>query len=183
MSLKDAALREAVVKLLSELVAGELKAVRAEVQSGLDTAATDSGTRQIAVSLPDGTRVATISLTEPSPEATVVDEAEFVAWAREQYPDARDTRIVRDIRPWKRAELLGQMTAAGVPEVQVVDEDTGEITATHTVPGVEIRPTRARSHSVRFAKTGRDDILAAWRGGQLGAAVPPALAPAEGGAA
>ncbi|MFB7899956.1 hypothetical protein ACFC1B_26935 [Streptomyces xiamenensis] len=183
MSLKDAALREAVVKLLSELVGAELKSVRAEVQSGMDTAATDSGTRQIAGSLPDGTKVATISLTEPSPEATVTDDRAFTEWAREQYPDARDTRIVRDIKAWKRAELLGEMTAAGVPEVQVVDEESGEITATHTVPGVEIRPTRARTHSVRFGKTGRDDILAAWRGGQLGAAVPPALAPAEGGAA
>ena len=178
MSLKDDALREAVVKLLSELVGGELKAVRGDVQAGLDAAAKETGTRQIAVTLPDGTKVATISLTAPSPEATVVDEPAFFAWAREQYPDARDTRIVKDIKPWKRAELLGQMTAPGVPQVQVVDQDTGEITATHTVPGVEIKATRARSHSVRYAKDGRDAILAALRGGQLVGKVPAALAPA-----
>lgn len=171
MSLRDHAAREAILKALYDAIGDELKACRADVQAGLDEAQETSGTRQIVATLPDGTVVAKISLTEPKPEARVTDEAAFTAWAVKAYPSEIKREyvgVVTSVQPAFTTRLLGQMTAAGVP----CDPDTGEL-----VPGVEIRATRGRSHSVRFEKTGREDVGEAWRRGELAHVVLPELAP------
>ncbi len=171
MSLATAAAREAVLKALSDRIGEELKAVRLEVQAGLDEA---TGVRQVAATLPDGTLVAKISLTDPTPAATVADPDTFLAWVRDHHP-AGDANIVRrfvtEIRPAFTTALLGEITAAGVP--QWCNQETGEV---HDVPGVEIRATRGRSHSVRFEKDGRDLVAKAWQAGQLADLVLPQLA-------
>jgi hypothetical protein len=90
--------------------------------------------------------------------------------------------VIREVRPTFQALLLAEMTAAGV--TKWVDKDTGEV---HDVPGVEIKPARARTHSVTFTRAskklpggGRELVRAAWRGGALSEALP-ALAAAPGG--
>lgn len=170
MTLKELATREAILKALHDAIGEELKACRAAVQAGLDEAQETTGTRQIAVSLPDGTVVAKVSLTEPKPAAVVTDETAFTAWVRDNHPTEVERRFVTEVRPAFATKILGEITAAGVP--QWADPETGEI---HDVPGVEIRATRARSHSVRFDKGGREAIGAAWRAGALAGLVLPEL--------
>ncbi|AJC60187.1 hypothetical protein [Streptomyces sp. 769] len=170
--IKAATTREAVLKALLDEVKAAYEEARTEVQHHLDAAQEATGARQFAASLPDGTKVGTISLTGGEPAAQIVDEQAFTAWARTAFPAERVTRIVKEMRAAFVERLLGEMTAAGVP--QIVDPASGEV---HEVPGVEIRPTRRRSHSVRFAKGGKGLVGEAWRTGVLAPLVLPMLAP------
>jgi len=170
MSLNDAAAREAVLKALSDRIGEALKEARAEVQAELDAAA---GVRQIEARLPDGKLVAKVSLTDPAPAATVTDPEAYLAWVRDRHPAGQANvtrRLVTEVRPAFTTALLAEITAAGVP--QWCDEETGEV---HAVPGVEIRATRSRSHSVRFEKTGRELVAEAWQAGLLADVVLPQI--------
>lgn len=166
---------EAVLKALADAVAGRLRAVRADMQAALDAT---GGVRQISASLPDGTEVAKISLTDPKPEAVITDPDAFRDWVVKNAPTEISRRVVTEVRDAYKAQLLNQMTAAGRPEI--CHKETGVLEA---VPGVEVKATRARSHSVRFAKTGKDAIGAAWRNGELVADLMPQLGAGEGDAA
>jgi hypothetical protein len=168
MSLADLAATEAVLKALADQIEGQLKKVRADMQAGMDAA----GATQVTAKLPDGTQVAKISLSDPKPAAMVTDPEAFLAWVRDHHPDkdAIVRRFVTEVRPATQAALLADMTAAGVP--QWCDPETGEL---HSVPGVQIRATRSRSHRVLLSDDGRDAIAQAWRNGELAAVVLPEL--------
>lgn len=177
---KAATTREAVLKALLEEVKEAYEGARTDVQHLLDRQEQATGARQFAAALPDGTKVGTVSLTGGERAAQIVDEDAFTAWAREAYPAEAVTRIVKTVRATFTARVLDEMTAAGA--ARIADPDTGEL---HDVPGVEIRPSRARSHSVRFSRKsktnprdGRELVGEAWRSGELAALVLPALAPA-----
>lgn len=169
MSLQDAAAREAVLKALADRIGEEYKKARAEVQAELDA---NRGLQQVAALLPDGRRVAKISLTAPDPAAVVTDPDAYLAWVRDHHPGTDNVvrRVVTEVRPAFTTALLAELTAAGVP--QWCDTETGEV---HTVPGVEIRATRSRGHSVRFEKTGRELVAEAWQAGLLTDLVLPEL--------
>jgi hypothetical protein len=164
----DAITREAVLKTLLDTIDAEYKAARAAVQEALDAQAAASGAKSFDAKLPGGVTVGTVTLTGGGTAAAVTDTAAFTEWVRERYPSEMTVRIVREVREAWQADLLARATAAGA----AVDTDTGE-----EIPGVEIRPSRARSHSVRFAKDGRALVGEAWRTGLLGP-VLPAIAPA-----
>ncbi|MFE0877285.1 hypothetical protein ACFW4X_20920 [Streptomyces smyrnaeus] len=176
-AVKSATTREAVLKALLDEVKEAYEEARTDVQHLLDQQEKATGARQFAAALPDGTKVGTVSLSGGDPAAQIVDEDAFTEWAREAYPAEAVTRIVKTVNAAFTAKLLEEMTAAGV----AADPATGE-----AVPGVEIKATRRRSHSVRFSpksKTnpggGRALVGEAWRRGELASLVLPALAPAE----
>lgn len=156
--MQQLALEEASLKALADAIADRLKEVKVSMQEALD----NGGVSRIDATLPDGTKVATISRTDPKPAAIVTDPDVFREWVRAHVPGEITSRLVTEVRPAYATSLMAQMTAAGIPEV--FDKDTGEV---HTVPGVEIRATRSRTHSVRPTTGGRDAIAAAWRDGQL----------------
>lgn len=164
---KAATTREAVLKALLDEVKAAYESARTEVQHLLDQQERFTGARQFSAALPDGSKVGTVSLTGGDATAQVTDDEAFTAWAREAYPAEAVTRLVKTVSAAFTTKLLDEMTAAGV----AVDPNTGE-----RVPGVEIRPTRKRSHSVRFSTTGRDAVADAWRAGTLAPLVLPALA-------
>lgn len=166
---------EAVLKALADAVAARLRAVRADMQEALDAT---GGVRQVSANLPDGTEVAKISLTDPKPEAVITNPDAFRDWVVKNAPSEISRRVVTEVRDSYKALLLNQMTASGRPEI--CDTETGVL---ETVPGVEVKATRARSHSVRFAKTGKDAIGEAWRNGQLAADLMPQLGAGDGDAA
>jgi hypothetical protein len=170
MTLKDAAAREAYLKTLLDAVDGAYKATRAEVQELLDAAARETGTQKLGVALPDGTQVATVSLSSGSAEARVTDQDAFTAWVRTEFPSEVERQFVTTVRASFTARVLKELTAAGSTEW--ADPESGVI---HDVPGVQMTPARARTHSVRFAKTGRDDVMAAWRKGLLAHVALPEL--------
>ena len=170
MSLKDAAAREAVLKTLLDAVKTEYDAARAETQELLDAAAQETGARQVAVTLPDGPDIATVSLSSGEATAKVIDEEAFTAWVIEHFGSEVERKFVTTVRKAFTDRLLKEMTAAGVPEY--ADPETGVI---HEVPGVAMAPARARTHSVRFKKDGRDQVMAFWREGRLTGVVLPEL--------
>ncbi|MFE9340837.1 hypothetical protein [Streptomyces sp. NPDC007063] len=178
---KAATTREAILKALLDEMKEAYEEARTDVQHLLDQQEAATGARQFAAALPDGTKVGTVSLSNPEPKAKITDDDAFTAWVRETYPAESVTRIVKTVQTSFTAKVLAEMTAAGV--ARVVDEETGEV---HDVPGVEIKATRSRTHSVRFSpksKTspggGRGLVGEAWRRGELASLVLPALAPAE----
>jgi len=181
MNLRELALEEATLKALADHVTDRLKAVRTELQQSLDAAEQESGTRQIVATLPDEHRtpIATLSLTDPKPEAKVIDADAFKAWVMATYPGEIERRFVTEVRPAFLDKVLGEMTAAGV--ARLVDTETGELH--DDVPGVAVKATRSRNHSLRFKPAGREAIAAAWQAGTLGLpGVTPAAVESGSGA-
>ncbi|MGW1949934.1 hypothetical protein ACWCRC_37215 [Streptomyces sp. NPDC001940] len=158
MDLAQLALEEAALKALSDTVNDRLKEVKNAMQEQLVT----NGISKVTASLPDGTKVATISRSDAKPAAVVIDDDAFLAFVRSIAPAEVTTRLVTEVRPAYRTTLLAQMTAAGV--ARIVDTDSGEL---HDVPGVEVKATRALTHSVRPSSGGKEAIAEAWRTGQL----------------
>lgn len=163
-SLRELATQAAVLKLLAERVTAAQKDVRKRTQAALDAAAERDGVERIAAELPTGEAVATIGLRKGETGPVVVDEEALARWVRATWPDEpwTETRIVRTVKPWRLAELLGEMEAAGA--TKVVDKTTGEVL---DVPGVVIKPTRARTHGITWRKGGKDATAEAWRTGVL----------------
>lgn len=158
MDMQQLALEEAALKTLADVIGDRLKDVKAQMQEALDT----TGASRVEAKLPDGTKVATISMTSPKPTAVVTDPDKFLAWVRENSSANIVSRLVTEVRPAYTTALLAEMTAAGVAEV--ADKETGVV---DEVPGVEIRATRSRTHSVRPVDGGREAITEAWRTGAL----------------
>ncbi|MCZ4514536.1 hypothetical protein O3Q52_41685 [Streptomyces sp. ActVer] len=170
MNLKEAAAREAYLKTLLDVVGDAYKAARVETRQALETADQESGTRQVAVSLPGGPDIATVSLSSGSAEARVVDADAYTAWVLQYFGSEIERKFVTGVRKAFTDRLLKQMTAAGRTEWP--DPETGVI---HEVPGVEIAGTRSRTHSVRFKEHGRDKVMTAWREGRLATVALPQL--------
>jgi hypothetical protein len=170
--MQQLALESAALKALADTILARQKEVRAEMQAAL----TETGVGRVDAKLPGGVKVGTISRSDPKPAAVVTDAGAFLAWVRETAKDEVTSRVVTEVRPAYAAALLAEMTAAGTPTW--CDRETGEV---HDVPGVEVRATRAASHSVRLAAGGADLIAEAWRSGLLGhlAALPQIAAGPE----
>ncbi|WP_238782994.1 hypothetical protein [Streptomyces monomycini] len=175
MNVKDAVAREAVLRALLDAIGTAYQQARAEAQQLLDAAAQDHGLRQVAAALPDGRQVAVVSLTGSTAEAQVTDERAFTRWVAAEYPTEVERRFVTTVRPAFAERILHDLTATG--RTAWADPQTGVL---HEVPGVRIAPRRARTHSVRFARTGRADIARAWHDGHLTALALPHL-PADPG--
>lgn len=156
MSMKELARDLAALKTLADAVNARIKTVKADLEQQLD----ESGVTRLDAVLPDGTKVATLSKSQPTLSAQVVDGPAFLAWVREHSP--HNVMTVEQVRGAYQAGLLEEMTKAGAAET--VDEATGEV---HEVPGVEIREGRAPSCSVRPVDGGREAIVAALRDGRL----------------
>ncbi|MCX5161907.1 hypothetical protein OOK39_21940 [Streptomyces sp. NBC_00264] len=189
-SLRDLAIEQAALKLLSERVAAATKDVKKRTQAALDLAAKRDGVERIVAELPNGQAVATVGLRKGETGPVVVDEDAFARWVRQTFPDEQwtETRIVRTVKPWKAAEFLAEMDAAGAPRIVVeaeqVDAVTAEVIAdavVHDVPGVLIKPTRARTHAITWRKEGREAVAEAWRNGRLTGQMSALMAPPEKG--
>lgn len=158
MDMQQLAIEEAALKALADAIGDRLKDVKSQMQEAMDT----TGASRVDAALPDGTKVATISATQPKPTAQVTDPDLFLKWVREHSPHNVTTRLVTEVRPAYTTALLAEMTAAGTAEI--ADRETGVV---EEVPGVEIRATRSRGHSVRPVDGGREAIAEAWRSGAL----------------
>ncbi|MFF5495735.1 hypothetical protein [Streptomyces aquilus] len=163
-SLRELATQEAVLKLLAERVAAAQKDVKARTQRALDAAQKRDGTERVGAYLPTGEQVATISLRKGETGPVVTDEEALARWVRQTWPDEEwtETRIVRTVKPWRLAEMLAEMDAAGA--AKLVDKTTGEVL---DVPGVVIKPTRARTHGITWRAGGKEQTAEAWRTGVL----------------
>jgi hypothetical protein len=175
VSLKDAAIRAAVLGALADRINDELVTAKSELQAELKKAKAETGTRQVGAELPDGRTVAKVTLVTPDPAAKVTDPEAFLAWVRDNRPDHIERKFVTEVRPAFVKALLAEMTAAGV--AQWCDKETGEV---HSVPGVQLQG-RAAYHRVTFEKDAADLVAEAWASGQLAGLVLPQItaAPAD----
>lgn len=175
MNLKEAAMREAALRTLLDKVQEAYDDARKDTRAALEAADKESGVRKAAAVLPGGPDIATVSLSAGEATAKVTDEEAFTAWVIANYGTEIERRFITEVRAAFRDKVLGALTAAGGTEW--VDPESGVI---HEVPGVVIAPSRARTHSLRFKKDGRDQVMAAWRDGRLAAVALPELT--DGGA-
>jgi hypothetical protein len=170
--MRDQAFRVAVLGALKDRIATEYAEQRTALLGQLLDAQADLGVKSLDVSLPNGTKVATITLTEPSVRVTVDDEDAFTAWVARRYPT--EVQTVMTVRPAGRKAILDQAVVEGE---DVFDWNDGEkldgVRAAHPAP-------QSRSFSVRYPDGGRDAIAHAWRVGELGFA-PSELVQLEGG--
>ncbi|MER8042562.1 hypothetical protein [Streptomyces sp. NPDC094032] len=173
-SLRDLAIEAAALDVLAARVAAAKKDVRARLQTALDEAAQRDGVDRVVAELPGGRPVATVSLRRGSVGPVVVDEDVFARWVAARWPEQRaeftETRVVRTVKAWRAAELVGEMAALDLSIEQGkstrpamwADPDTGELVE---VPGVLIKPTSARTHSLTWRKDGKAATAEAWRTG------------------
>lgn len=172
MSLKDTAARTAVLSTLHDAIGAELKSAKKELEEGLRTAKAETGTKKISVSLDEGQDIGTVSLVQPKATAAVTDAEQFTAWVIENFATEVERKFVTSVKPGFQKKILDQITAAGAAEW--ADPETGVI---HEVPGVAMQG-RAAYTRMTVPDAGKAAIAEAWREGRLGAAVPPAMAPA-----
>jgi hypothetical protein len=165
VNLKNITLQACVLKVLSDEITGRIQVLKDAAEAGFNA----TGTSQSVPELPDGTKVATASLSGGGPSASVADENALLAWVEANHPG----ELVTSVRPSYKEKLLAAAKEAGRP----VDPATGEV-----VPGITVSKSTPFI-SLRFKRGGKDAIVAAYRAGQLAdidLVTPPAL---EGGEA
>lgn len=159
MNVSGLALQAAVLKVLADAIADRMDTIRHQTEAAF----TETGTTQAIPELPDGTKVATVTLAGGGGKsAYVASDDELMAWVLKEHPD----QVELTIRPGYRKALLDAAKEAGQP----VDPATGE-----TVPGIAIKESRPYV-AVRFKTGAKEAVAAAWRDGQLSGVdiVPPA---------
>ncbi|ONK13084.1 hypothetical protein [Streptomyces sp. MP131-18] len=174
MGLKETATREAVLKVVTDLVTQTYSDARGDTQQALDKAHAELGVDRIRLELPDGTALATTSRTSPKQEARVTDPEAFLAWVRTAYPSEVVTRTITEARKSFTDRLLKEMSKTGAPEL--ADGETGEV---HEVPGVTVATWREPGHAIRLADGAEQAVADAWRSGQLAHLGLPELSTGE----
>lgn len=178
-TVRDAVTRQAVLGALLDQVKDAYKDAKREADELLERQYKASGTTKTDATLPDGTKVGSVSRQRGEREAMVTDAEAFRVWVRDHYPTEHvvefiPAQVVTTVRPGFSGKVLGEATAAGT--ARYIDPVTSEV---HDVPGVEIRPSRAASHRMTYTRgskvqpaTGRDLVAAAWRAGTLADHLP-----------
>jgi hypothetical protein len=168
MSLRDDAARLAVLRVLLDRLTAEVEQTRGQVWRGLLAARAEHGLRSAVVELPDGTRLGTVTITQPKTRVEI-EPAGFLAWAKLHHP-GEVVEVVRD--PFRRAVLAGLRPVDG----EVVWPPTGDFVPwARLVPAAE--PT---SFAYRPSDDAVDAIVAAYRAGQLSASLLPSIEAPEG---
>ncbi|MFG2650932.1 hypothetical protein [Streptomyces sp. NPDC048436] len=188
-AVRDAVTRQAVLGALLDHVKDAYTGAKSEADDLLERQYKASGTTKIDATLPDGTKVGSVSRQGGEREATVTDADAFRGWVRDHFPTEHvvefiPAQVVTSVRPGFSGRVLSEATAAGA--ARYLDEASGVV---HDVPGVEIRPSRAASHRLTYTRgskaqpaAGRELVTAAWRTGTLADHLP-ALAPSPPAAA
>jgi hypothetical protein len=168
VNLAEEAARLAVLRELRDRLDDEISQARTAVFADLAAARAAMGMKSADVRLPDGAKLGTVTITEPS-DGIDVDPAGFLAWVQAHHPG----EVVPAVRePFRRKVIGGLVIAAG----QVIFADTAEL-----VPWATVRlagePT---TFAYRPAKTASAAIEAAYRAGALGHALLPSIEAPEG---
>jgi hypothetical protein len=150
VNLKNATLHITVLKVLADEITARLTAVKEEAKAAF----LDCGATGAAPELPDGTKVATVTLAGADKRsASVTSPNLLLAWVAENHPG----EIVKAVRDSYLQKLLDTAKAEG----RAIDPATGEL-----VPGITVSDASPYL-SVRFKPGGREAVVAAWRAGQL----------------
>ncbi|MCF2531719.1 hypothetical protein [Yinghuangia soli] len=171
MSIKDIAQRTAVLRNLAASINSALANAETELKTALREQKKATGTTKISIELPDATPIGSVTLVQPPPAATVVDEAAWRDWVRSVMPGEIEPTFTVRVRPSTEKALLKSISAASSTVPQWCDPETGEV---HNVPGVEVQP-RAAYARMTLPADSNQAIAAAWQRGDLAHLVLPAL--------
>lgn len=155
----------AALGALEKLVKEQKQPARDDCQAELMKLRQEHGVKQIDITLPDGTVVATASLADGEDSFQIVDEAGFVTWVALNHPQYLTVHydFKRQFIDGLRATDDGQVvTAAGE-----LAPFAAWVPATDAPPKFRLVFTRK---SKKREQTGDQMIIAAWRAGQLPAA-------------
>ncbi|MFH9430267.1 hypothetical protein ACH4JZ_18490 [Streptomyces sp. NPDC017615] len=181
---REAVTRQAVLGALLDEVKKAYQDARRDTHDLLEKQHKATGTTKTDAVLPSGIKVGSITRQGGERAAQVTDEDALTAWVRDTFPTEHvvtivPARVETSVRPAFLTKLLAEVTATDAP--QFVDPASAVI---HTVPGVEIRPSRAAAHRITYGRgskanpaTGRELVHQAWREGLLAQHVLPVLAP------
>ena len=156
-TVKDVALRLAILTALRDLIDAEVLELRHETTEEMVDLHDAVGVKALDVTLPDGTPVASVSLSTRQPKLSVTNEATFKAWVEAAHPDETQTIV----RPSFQKALLDR--CIWEDEDIIVDPTTGEFPLGLGMAG-------GTSHGIRITytkDTGRAAIAAAWRAGTI----------------
>lgn len=168
MSLKTDLLGFVLRKTIADLTAAIVKGERAEKLEQLLELHEDTGAKQVAVKLPSGEQVATLTIAQPSPKHRV-DEGRLLAWCRENRPDLVETIEHPATEAWTEEKV----TADALSKIDATVVDGDWITADgEQVDGVHTVTPDPSSFTVKYATGGQDRIIDAWRSGELAAINP-----------
>lgn len=166
MNVAETAMQAAVLKALLDEVSARVKTAKAEAEAAFKA----TGTTGTVPSLPDGTKIATVSYAGgDSRSARITDENAFEAWVLSEHPEQMEL-VIRDTY---RKGLLDAAEKAGQP----IDPTTGE-----TVPGIVVKASTPYV-AIRFKPGAKEAVAAAWRAGELAGVEIVAPAAIEGEAA
>lgn len=150
MNVSDLAREATILKTLLDAISGRLETTKRQAEEAFKA----TGTTQSVPSLPDGTKIATVTYAGGDKNTAYVDDDRaFEAWVLMNHPEQCELVI----RPEYRKGLLDAAKEAG----KAVDPATGE-----TVPGVAVKPAKPYV-SIRFKAGAKDAVAAAWREGRL----------------
>lgn len=168
--MQESNLEFALKSAIEYFVKEELKTGRKDIFNQLHEIYQAVGSKSFVIKLPDGEKVATFTINEPSP-VEEVDEEQFITWLEENgYDDQVLTRhIPEQVIPARtekaiKTGVLGAIGATLTKDGQYVTPH-GEI-----VEGIEEKPApEPSSFTVRFEgnKEGRRKIIQAWQNGEL----------------
>ena len=167
MSIREDNLRIVLIKTFADALGDYLKDARGDHLAQLLAKFEDEGTKSFAVTLPDGSKVANITLPEGKPSDQTVDEAALYEWAEAQggtytelIPAVAERRVVKVDGPWLAGKLKNAVEG---DDGDLIDTATGEV-----IPGVKRVPGKSpSSFTVTYAKDGREKIATAYRRGLL----------------
>ena len=164
-AIRENMLRLAVLTALRDAVDEEVTALRRTAQADLYELNESTGVHAVDVDLPNGERVARVSVSVTDPKPTVTDEDAFTVWVGEAHP----SELVTMVRPSFQKALLARCSP--VDDDTCVDNATGEV-----VPGVTAAGQPRRGIRLLFTKdTGRATIAQGWRDGTLAMPLLPEL--------
>jgi hypothetical protein len=180
MSLRDHALRIAVLDVIGDEVAATYKAARKGAEVAFAPARAGGQPQQNAV-LPDGTEIGLVSI-KAGVRQVDVSEADLEAWTAEHVPDGIEEYI--DERAANSAEVLDVLravfpelvkkrirTATRAALLKEIEKSGGWLTDKATGDKVKVgdvtdlKPTGAFSY--RPGEDARDEVIAAWQSGEL----------------
>lgn len=187
--------RLALLKTFADAIKDALDQERADHLEALRTRYVEEGTKSFDVKLPNGVKVAAISLSIPKATTEVTDPEALLNWAVENAPtlveEVAHPAVPEQIIPaqpaWTEQRVDPKRVTAFIEDhVKPVDaSERGPVVdlATGTiVEGITFTPEDdPKSFSVRFTSDGRLDIVEAYRSGLLAELLPGTPLPVIGG--
>jgi hypothetical protein len=190
MNLRDQNTRFSLLKAFRDAIDAELSNEREEHTAELLRLYEESGIKSMDVKLPDGGKVATISLSIPKPTFKITDEQALLDWCQANMPTAVHVDVIPEqpeqvipAVPEHEVYRLDQgMVDALLKGAKPVDPSAGGLVVDEdgtVVDGVEFVPAGApKSFSVRYESTGREALAMAYRAGELDHLVAGSTLPA-----